>query len=336
MPFTIKEFRDLIRLLEEHPEWRAELRRHLLPDELLELPSLVRQLAEAQARASERLDRLEATVQGLIEAQARASERLDRLEAAVQQLAEQVRALAEAQARTEERLDRLEAAVQQLAEAQARTEARVEQLAEAQARTEARVEQLAEAQARTEARVEQLAEAQARTEARVQKLSKDLSDFRQEFGDFRSKVLGRDLERLYRERADSFFGRLLRRIRVQRPGEVVEAYEAHLTPEDVQVLLQADLIVRGQSRDAPQQEEVWLVGEVSAKVDRNDVERAVRRAQALREAGLRAIPLVAGETATEGALKRVQEVRVVVLRDGTIAGWGAALSAWPPPSKNGR
>ncbi len=322
MPFTIKEFRDLIRLLEEHPEWRAELRRHLLPDELLELPSLVRQLAEAQARASERLDRLEATVQGLIEAQARASERLDRLEAAVQQLAEQVRALAEAQARTEERLDRLEAAVQQLAEAQARTEARVEQLAEAQARTEARVEQLAEAQ--------------ARTEARVQKLSKDLSDFRQEFGDFRSKVLGRDLERLYRERADSFFGRLLRRIRVQRPGEVVEAYEAHLTPEDVQVLLQADLIVRGQSRDAPQQEEVWLVGEVSAKVDRNDVERAVRRAQALREAGLRAIPLVAGETATEGALKRVQEVRVVVLRDGTIAGWGAALSAWPPPSKNGR
>ena len=308
MPFTIKEFRDLIRLLEEHPEWRAELRRHLLPDELLELPSLVRQLAEAQARASERLDRLEATVQGLIEAQARASERLDRLEAAVQQLAEQVRALAEAQARTEERLDRLEAAVQQLAEAQARTEARVEQLAEAQ----------------------------ARTEARVQKLSKDLSDFRQEFGDFRSKVLGRDLERLYRERADSFFGRLLRRIRVQRPGEVVEAYEAHLTPEDVQVLLQADLIVRGQSRDAPQQEEVWLVGEVSAKVDRNDVERAVRRAQALREAGLRAIPLVAGETATEGALKRVQEVRVVVLRDGTIAGWGAALSAWPPPSKNGR
>ena len=50
MAFTVGDFQDLIRLLGEHPEWRAELRRHVLSNDLIELPALVRQLAEAQAR----------------------------------------------------------------------------------------------------------------------------------------------------------------------------------------------------------------------------------------------------------------------------------------------
>lgn len=50
MPFTVEEFYDLIRLLEERPEWRAELRRLTLTDELLALPELVRELAEAKWR----------------------------------------------------------------------------------------------------------------------------------------------------------------------------------------------------------------------------------------------------------------------------------------------
>jgi len=75
-------------------------------------------------------------VHELAEAQKRTGERLDRLEAVVHELAE-------AQKRTEER-------VEELAEAQKRTEERVEELAEAQKRTEERVEELAQAQ--TEAR----------------------------------------------------------------------------------------------------------------------------------------------------------------------------------------
>lgn len=65
MAFTVEDFQDLLRLLEEHPEWQAELRRRLLTDELLELPALVRalavqvdRLAEAQARTEERLSEL--------------------------------------------------------------------------------------------------------------------------------------------------------------------------------------------------------------------------------------------------------------------------------------
>lgn len=43
MAFTVEEFRDLLRILEERPEWRAELRRLVLTDELLTLPELVRE-----------------------------------------------------------------------------------------------------------------------------------------------------------------------------------------------------------------------------------------------------------------------------------------------------
>lgn len=65
MPFSVEEFRDLIQLLEERPEWRADLRRLVLTDELLGLPSLVREPTEAQRRSEERLGRVEEGLVGL-------------------------------------------------------------------------------------------------------------------------------------------------------------------------------------------------------------------------------------------------------------------------------
>jgi hypothetical protein len=74
----VEDFRDLLRLLEERPEWRAELRRLILTEELLALPQLVRELAAAQARTEAAVERLaeaqvrtEAAVERLAEAQAR-------------------------------------------------------------------------------------------------------------------------------------------------------------------------------------------------------------------------------------------------------------------------
>jgi hypothetical protein len=106
MAFTVEDFQDLLRLLGAHPEWQAELRRHVLTDELLRLPPLVQRIDERltqfQTATEQRFDHLEATVGRLAEAQLRSEERLDRL--------------AEAQLRSEERLDRLEAAVERLTE----------------------------------------------------------------------------------------------------------------------------------------------------------------------------------------------------------------------------
>jgi cell division protein FtsB len=93
MAFTVEDFRDLLQVLEQHPEWRAQLRRHVLDAELLELPALVRLLAEAQVRTEQRLDRLTEQVAALAEAQTRTEQRLGQLADRVDRLAEQVAAL---------------------------------------------------------------------------------------------------------------------------------------------------------------------------------------------------------------------------------------------------
>ncbi len=118
MAFSIEDFQNLIRLLDQRPEWRAELRRQLLTDDLLELPSIVRQLAGAQSRSEARLERVEARLEG-VEA------RLEGVEARLEGV--------------EVRLERLEAVVGQLLDAQVRTERWMAELAEAQARAERRL-----------------------------------------------------------------------------------------------------------------------------------------------------------------------------------------------------
>jgi len=64
MPFTIEDFRDLVRILEEKPEWRAEVRRLILTDELLALPERVErgflELTEAAKRHDEQIAEMRA------------------------------------------------------------------------------------------------------------------------------------------------------------------------------------------------------------------------------------------------------------------------------------
>jgi hypothetical protein len=118
MPFSVRDFRELVRMLGKQPERRAELLAALLGEDILALPRALRELAEAQVRTEQRLEALTA--------------RVDALGARVDELAQ-------AQARTERRLEELTARVDALG-------ARVDELAQAQARTERRLEELARAQ----------------------------------------------------------------------------------------------------------------------------------------------------------------------------------------------
>jgi len=59
MAFTAAEFHDLVRLVEAHPEWRAELRRLVLTDELLALPEQVGALTRAVTALAGNQQRLE-------------------------------------------------------------------------------------------------------------------------------------------------------------------------------------------------------------------------------------------------------------------------------------
>lgn len=63
---AIRDVDDLIEQLRQHPEWRDALRREILTEELLSLPQIVRELAEAQQRTEERLESLAARVGELV------------------------------------------------------------------------------------------------------------------------------------------------------------------------------------------------------------------------------------------------------------------------------
>ncbi|HDH99662.1 MAG TPA: hypothetical protein ENF74_01585 [Firmicutes bacterium] len=90
MPFKIADFRDLVRIVEEHPEWRSELRRLLLTEELLSLPQVVRELAEAQRRTEEELHTLAGRVDQLAQRVDDLAQRVDDLTQRVNDLAQRV------------------------------------------------------------------------------------------------------------------------------------------------------------------------------------------------------------------------------------------------------
>lgn len=90
MAFTIEDLGDLLALLRQHPEWRDAVRREVLTEELLGLPTVVGRLAEAQERLAEDLARLAARVDHLAAQVDRLAAQVDQLAARVDQLAAQV------------------------------------------------------------------------------------------------------------------------------------------------------------------------------------------------------------------------------------------------------
>ncbi|MFN3762864.1 MAG: hypothetical protein ACK4WK_06665, partial [Anaerolineae bacterium] len=116
---------DLIRILEERPEWLARVRQVVLTPELLSLPEAIRELRDAQYQTTLQIQELVEVQRRHEERLAGVEERLDRLEATVQELVEVQRRHEERLAGVEERLDRLEATVQELVEVQRRHEERL-------------------------------------------------------------------------------------------------------------------------------------------------------------------------------------------------------------------
>jgi chromosome segregation ATPase len=269
MPFSVEEFQDLIRLLQERPEWRADLRRLVLTDELLALPELVRELVQAQQRTEGRVGRLEDALIALTEAQQRTEARVGRLEDALI-------ALTEAQQRTEARVGQLEGSVESL---RAETERRFQELATAQLTLSGHMDDM-------RAAMQSMEESTATLTTAVGRLQDDVGELK-----------GSDLERRYRERPFAYFQRLIRQAHTLT-GEELNAMldravtAGQLTEEDVDEIVWADAIVRGRRREDDQ--EVFLVVEASWGVGPYDVQRADKRAKLLAKAGVITLPVVAG------------------------------------------
>jgi hypothetical protein len=286
MPFTVVDFHDLIRLLEEHPDWRTELRRVLFSQDLLDLPRTVQELAIAQRHTEEAITRLtDRMEQGFTEA---ATERhelrqdLTRLEGRVEQ------GFAEAAEDRQHIRDRMEQGFAEAAEDRQHIRDRMEQ---------------------------GFAEATA-----------DRRDMRRDIGQL--KGMGR--EQFYRDRAAAIFGRLLAQgydATNQVADRLQEARRIGvISDREYQEVLAADLLWGGQIRESRQP--IVLVLEASWTVGNNDVERAARRAAVLRQAGLKALAVAAGQEWPPDVQNGARRAGVAIVQDGTVDqdSWESALS----------
>jgi hypothetical protein len=225
MPFTVADFHDLVRLLEEHPDWRTELRRVLFSQDLLDLPRTVQELAIAQRRTEEAITQL--------------TERMD----------------------------------------------------------------------------------QRSTEASI-----DWREMRKDLGWLKD----RGKERFYCDRAAAIFGRLLAQgydATNQVADHLQEARRTGMISDrDYQEALAADLLWGGHIRES--QQPIVLVLEASWTVGNIDVERAARRAAVLRQAGLKALPIAAGQEWPPNVQSEARRAGVAIMRDGTVDqdSWETALS----------
>lgn len=147
-----------------------------------------------------------------------------------------------------------------------------------------------------------------------------------------SSLRGSALETRYTRNAHGYFSRWLRKIRVVLPLNSYSSFEdlleEKLSHEEIRDVLLLDLIVRGRAPQLPEHSEVYLAVEVSAVIDRTDVDRARKRAGLMRKADLFTLPVVAGEKFTEGALSVMESTPVLVLQNGKNWGWDETLATF--------
>jgi hypothetical protein len=293
MPFSVADFHDLIRLLEEHPDWRTELRRVLFSQDLLDLPRTVQELAIAQRRTEEAITHLtERMEQGFVEATAERQE------------------LRQDLTRLDERVER------GFTEATAERRGLRHDLTQLTGHVEQGFTEAAEDRQRIRTDM-----AQGFTEA-----AEDRRDMRRDIGQL--KGLGR--EQFYRDRATAIFGRLLAQgydATNQVADHLQEARRAGvISDREYQEALAADLLWGGQIRDSRQP--IVLVLEASWVVGHTDIERAGRRAAVLRQAGLRALPVAAGQEWPANMQDDARQAGVAIVQDGTVDqdSWEAALA----------
>lgn len=113
----------------------------------------------------------------------------------------------------------------------------------------------------------------------------------------------------YARKPFAYFGTLLRKAKVIPLEELEDELEKNLTDQEISELAPLDLLVRGRLKNAADSNFIWLAVGVSSVVDKNDVERAYRRAALLRKAGLTTIPTVAALDITEGGSDSGQGAR---------------------------
>lgn len=163
----------------------------------------------------------------------------------------------------------------------------------------------------------ELAAAQSRTEAQLGALTVVVQTLVVQAERTNARLdatLGWTFELRFRDRLTSFLGRMMRRGRLLRNDEVLDAIESAIDAGEADEVLRADAIAKGIIDGAASH----VVVEVSATCAADDVDRAERRAGILRKAGLVAVPLVACEAISREMVAYARSRQVRVWCNGTM------------------
>ena len=297
---------ELVEITKQHEArlTRVETRLDDVEERLTRIEQSIAELVEITKQHEARLTRVEARLDGV-------EERLTRIEQSIAELVEITKQHEARLTGVEDRLTRIEQSIAELVEITKQHEARLTRLEESVAQLVEVQKQHEERLAKVEQSIIELTEAQKRTEQQVQRLT-----------DRMGQMAGDLLEIKYRDKPSSYFGRIVRQARLVDLADVEAMLGERLTDEQLFDLLQLDLVVHGQLRQfkgkRKEQPEVWLAIEVSSVVDREDVERAERRAEILRQAGLPVLAVAAGGNLTLGARELAQAKGVVLQADGRL------------------
>ncbi|MGC8966312.1 MAG: hypothetical protein ACP5KO_05935 [Caldimicrobium sp.] len=129
---------------------------------------------------------------------------------------------------------------------------------------------------------------------------------------------GEVLELKVRSNIGAFIGKLIAKAKVIDGGELAdqlyEAVEKNLiTEEEADYALKVDVLAQGYLRK-DSKKNVLIAVEVSYVIDKKDVERVFKRAEIISRAYQKeCIPMVLGKRATKGALKRAEEIPVLLI-----------------------
>ena len=211
--------------------------------------------------------------------------------------------------------ERLRESHERLAESHARLTERVDRLAESHERLRESHERLAESH---EKLIEEVRELRAIVEQLVFRMARAESDI----GHLRGELL----EIRYQQRAPALFGYYVRRPRVLNVGHFLDDLreQGHEFTHDEWLQLGAiDLLLS--ARHPQTREPLYLVVEVSRMIYPDDVQRAIERAEMLRQRGLNTYPAVAGEGIEPEAREMAERSRIFVLLNGVAIANGIRL-----------
>ena len=244
----INTFGDILAAMERDPELCAEMRRHILGEEILRLPETVANLAQ--------------TVREILDVVRGISERQDRMEGQL--------------GRMEERQDRVEGQLVRMEERQDRVEERQDRVEERQDRMEQDITDLKAGQSRMEQDITDLKAGQSRMQGQLNNLMGT---------DYERKVarrLRRTAERRLNLRAAEVIYAVVTPDNNTIPDLLSEALDAgRIDNDQIDEVERADLIISGRNQAGGT---TYAVVETSITIDRRDIDRAAVRATLLERA----------------------------------------------------